>query len=218
MLSLAAVQIRERLLLLLLLPIAVGLVLAAAAPTARASLLTQTVSGDGVDVQLVFDDASAGPGEIEIRIEVSADPNIGDLRGVFLDIADDTLLSGLSATGADVVDARFAAMGVSNLGNGANVNGDGPCPCDLGVEFGSAGIGTDDIRSTSFVLAHTSMGLSLSQFSNQTVAVRLTSVGLLGGARNDSSKIAGLVPEPGTAALFGLGLGALAARRRATRT
>lgn len=113
----------------------------------------------------------------------------GDLRGLFFDVFDPSLLSRLVIDGDDVTDQRIADSEVDDLGNGANMKGSGQ-PFDIGVEFGTSGIGSDDIRSTSFVLS-TSDGsaLTMDLIANVSFGARMTSIGAEGGARPDSSKI-----------------------------
>ncbi|MBW2316904.1 MAG: PEP-CTERM sorting domain-containing protein [Deltaproteobacteria bacterium] len=194
-----------------------GLALTFLGGSANAATLVATLSDMGGDVefQITFDDAAVGAGEIQVTVEVTLGE--ADLRGLFLDIADDSLLSGLSAVGADVTNTIFAASSVIDLGQGANVQGDGPCPCDIGVAFGSPGMGRDDIQTTTFVLSHATESLTLALFAEQTVMVRATSVGdeL---AREASAKTAGttsvLVPEPSALALLLPGALVIGARRR----
>lgn len=114
---------------------------------------------------------------------------VGDLRGLFFDIANSTLLSNLMIEGHDVTDTRLAASAVLDLGNGANLNGSGAA-FDVGVEFGTQGIGKDDIRTTSFVLStKDGSDLTLDLVSNVDFGARITSIGSESGARNDSEKI-----------------------------
>ena len=132
--------------------------------------------------------------------------SIGDLRGLFFDVSDDSslFLSGLSVLGLDVTDFQFATNRVSNLGHGVNVNGAivSEGKFDAGIEFGTSGIGKDDIQSTSFVLTHSS-GLDLNSFfgtsagsDDYIMAVRATSVGPENGARGGSSKSGATSFEP----------------------
>ena len=49
--------------------------------------------------------------------------DIGDIRGLFFDVSDESLLSGLDAVGTDVTRDKFYADAVYNLGHGANIKG-----------------------------------------------------------------------------------------------
>ena len=101
-----------------------------------------------------------------------------------------------------------------------NLRGGGsPCPCDVGVQIGTSGMGRDDVQSTSFVLSHPDAALGLSLFYEQDIGVRLTSVGEEDFGREGSSKLGGIVPvpEPSTLLLVGLGVVGLGARSRSRR-
>lgn len=115
---------------------------------------------------------------------------IGDLRGVFFDIADESLLSTLKIT-ANSTDIRIGDDLIRDLGDGANVNGltGTDKGYDVGIEIGTAGIGKDDIRGYTFTVSSTTRDLTLADFSQVDFGVRLTSVGLLSGKRADSSKL-----------------------------
>lgn len=187
--------------------------LGAVTPAGAAVIETVATSftGDPIEVRITFDDTRVDPGEVWIGVEVEGGFE-GDLRGLFLNLADESLLAGLDIEGPDVTGVKKGD--VFNLGRGSNLNGGGsPCPCDLGIQFGSPGIGKDDIASTWVVLSHADYDLDVSMFKDQLVGVRVTSVGD-GGSRNGSSKTIALVPEPNTAGLLSLGLLAIARLRR----
>jgi len=190
-------------------------ILVLVARTSSAGTITTFLTeftGDPLTVQLTLDDMSAGAGKIEVSLAVVGGAQ-ADLRGVFMNIADDSLLPGLSVTGDDVTSWDFSGN-VIDLGHGSNLNGGGtPCPCDFGIEIGSQGLGSDDIASTSFVLSHDTQALSLSLFAGQGVGVRATSVGV-NGNREGSSKTVALIPEPSTAVLLLAGLCAIGAAPR----
>ncbi len=132
---------------------------------------------------------------VKFEINVVPSPTIGDLRGIFFNIADDSLLNGLSVTGNNLGNVQFDAGNVINLGGGATLSGYANGKFDAGVEIGNPGIGEgDDFQSAAFTLSHTSTVLTLNQFADQFFGVRITSVGELGGARVGSSKLAGVVP------------------------
>ena len=131
-------------------------------------------------------------GALAFSVDVlSTSTRTGDLRGLFFDFKSLSKLPGLTATGHDVTD--FDTDQVIDLGNGANMLG-AASPFDVGVEFGTQGIGKDDIRSTTFTLFNLGKALTLDDIANVAFGARLTSVGQPGGARNDSSKLVTLAP------------------------
>ena len=138
----------------------------------------------------------APDGNLNFVVEQSS-PNgsVGDLRGLFFHIGDESLLSGLVVVGDDVTSSDFSANEVKDLGGGANVKGLKSGPFDIGIEFGTAGIGTDDIQNTTFTLSHTSEDLSLELIGLQTFAARLTSVGTDGKPQNKALKTETIAPE-----------------------
>lgn len=123
---------------------------------------------------------------------VNTGDQLADLRGLFFDFNDPALLSSLSIAGDEVSASSFADDSVRNLGAGVNMNGAGVF--DVGVAFGSAGIGEDDIFATSFTLSSSDGPLSLAAFANVEFGVRFTSVGFEGD-REDSLKLVALSPE-----------------------
>ena len=196
---------------------------------------TDNFGSDDIAVKITIEDIGD---DLKFTVDVLAPQptdNIADLRGVFFDITNDALLPGLSASGADVTDSQFSANNVINLGNGANLNGDGNKNFDIGVEIGTQGIGGDDIQSTMFLLQHASVNLDLSIFANQTFGVRATSTGPVGSNRDGSSKLKGCctddippppppcdkdcneVPEPNALLIIGSGLLAVGATGSAMR-
>jgi hypothetical protein len=169
-------------------------------------------------------------GALVFNLDIVPNPtNVADLRGAFIDL--NLTGSGVSdvmdfgVTGADVTDVQYTT---TNTGGGNNVN---PLPAfDLGIEIGTQGMSANDLRSTSFTVAHTgtpAVALDLGNVLGERIAVRLTSVGPEGMPRNDSLKLIGTVvdtpvPVPATlgllgAGLFGLGL-LLRSRRSLQRT
>ena len=194
-------------------------------------------TGADTSVHILLDDTGGN-----IAVTLTVNEGVGDLRGFFLNIGDFSLLDGLKVTGDDVTGFTLDEDSVINLHYGANMNGGGsPCPCDLGVLIGTPGTGRDDIFTTTFVLDATA-DLVLDAFAGQLIGVRVTSVGSVAdgfddladskdpkddfkdGPRHGSAKLVATipdpivpVPEPSTALLIALGLGALGGGRRAVR-
>ena len=129
-----------------------------------------------------------------VRFDLAnAGPLLADLRGLFFDVNNAGLLSSLSVVGTAVTTTQFRDDGVTNVGGGVNMNG--LSSFDVGVAFGTSGIGKDDISSTSFVLKSSAGALSLADFANVDFGVRFTSVGEDGGSRDGSLKILGHSPD-----------------------
>lgn len=150
--------------------------------------VTVTEAADG---SLVF--------KVEVVDQISGGGDavdIADLRGLFFHVADESLLGGLVVTGADVTQARAEADGVSNLGAGVNMEGREHQPFDLGVEFGTPGVGTDDLRETTFILHHATKPLTLELIAGQWFGVRMTSVSDNGLGRELSLKLVGQAGQP----------------------
>ena len=105
----------------------------------------------------------------------------GDLRGLFFDLGDESLIGSLSARGSGLSQLQQGNDTVKDLGQGANMQGalGGDGGFDVGLEFGTSGIGKgDDWREVSFTLASNQRALTLADFSKVDFGVRLTSVGL----------------------------------------
>ncbi|WPY96651.1 hypothetical protein T8T21_19090 (plasmid) [Limimaricola variabilis] len=158
--------------------------------------LVFTIPGDVGTIIRVEEITDPLTGIVSLRFDVTLDESgaQADLRGLFFDVADSALLGGLSVSGADVTTSRFARDAVTDLGNGANMNGaltkkgNG---FDAGIAFGTPGIGKDDIDQTGFTLSSSAGDLSLELIAQMRFGVRLTSVGPE-GCREDSLKLAGM--------------------------
>ena len=165
--------------------------------------LTFTIAGEIDTIVLVEEDDFDGDGFNDLRFTVTVDESEGttaDLRGLFWDSAgDDT--DGWSVSpgeSPDVTDAAFGMNNVTNLGNGANMNGritSRGNGFDAGVEFGTQGIGKDDIQSTSFVVTGHEENLTLDDIGGMRFGVRLTSYGEIDGPREGSVKNEDVAPN-----------------------
>lgn len=158
----------------------------------------------------VIPGASGSPGvqvhveEIDGKLAFSLDlletsTSTADLRGLFFRVADATKPAGLTvvASSGTVTELQALDNPVIDLGNGANMNGavSKTDAFDVGLEFGSAGIGRgDDIESAGFTPSNTAGNLTLDDIAQTLFGARLTSVGDPNGARNGSEKLTALAP------------------------
>ncbi|MCH6256086.1 VPDSG-CTERM sorting domain-containing protein [Puniceicoccaceae bacterium K14] len=174
----------------------------------QASAISTNFGSDDIFVKVDLTDIAADQVQIDLSL---VGPNIADIRGFWAELDNYTPLSLIS--GADITSSAFGDDSVSdNLGGGVNINGgnssDKPSSqYDLGLVFGTPGIGNDDIQSTSFVLSGS--GLTSSNFIE--FAARGTSVGAPGSSRSGSSKVWGgtttRVPDGGlTLSMLGTAL------------
>ena len=157
---------------------------------------TFTILGD-VNVEITIAELADGMLKFDIKV-LDETGSIGDLNAFFFDLHDDSLTNSLSVTGDDVTNTAFKQDGVTKIDNYTNMNGEivkDLGKFDGGIQFGSAGIGEDDIRETSFILSSDVLALTLEDFSLQDIGIRLTSVGEEGGSRDDSLKLGGTAPE-----------------------
>ncbi len=166
------------------------------------STMSFIVTG-GVNVEVVMTEVD---GAIVFAVNVLDDTgSIGDLNGLFFDLANDSFTNTLHVSGLDVTGSVFKADSVTKVSSyntmqGEVINDLGKF--DAGIQFGTSGIGKDDIRSTSFVLTSATGPLSLADFAHQDFGVRLTSVGEEGGSRDGSLKLGGQAGEVPTDTVF----------------
>ncbi len=133
-----------------------------------------TIGGDVNTIVTVTDD----DGNLNFTISIDgADGDIADLRGFFLDL-DGDVPAGTTVTGPFVSEVEFDSDGGPNW----SVNPAGPF--DIAIELGTAGIGADDIQSTTFVI-DAAADLSVSQLVGQHFGVRLTSVDTTASGEDD---------------------------------
>ena len=105
-------------------------------------------------------------------------PDVADLRGCSFHVANESLLNGLTISGSNVTDYAVKSNGVMQVQGDVNMNGEVGKAVglfDVGIEFGSSGIGKDDIRETTFTLG-ASAPLTLDLVLQQHFGLRLTSV------------------------------------------
>ena len=172
---------------------------------------------------LTIDDESQA-GDLVITLSLDPGSVVGDLRGFYMHVADESLLSGLSIDGVNVTDSAFEANSVYEFGRDSFVTtGSTGCRfngCDLGIEVGTHGIRDDDLQSVTFVLSHSMLDLTVDLFADQIFALRVSNAGSANGKRTGFSKLSGIVvvPEPSSAILMLFGLSGLTIAGRAQRT
>lgn len=154
--------------------------------------ITFTIPGNpGVQVT-----ATESDGKINFVVDVLNTSLItGDLRGLFFNVVDDGKLTGLTAAGPKVTELDTGD--VIDLGNGANMQG-AALPFDVGVEFGTSGIGKGDDLSgpQSFTLSNTANNLTLDDIAHVQFGARVTAIGnpAKASSRAGSEKIVTLSP------------------------
>ena len=205
--------------------LALGIGLASAG-TASATLQLPILHGTAtsyagcpLDVSIEVDDQSV-PGDLVITLQITGPgTTTGNLRGFFVQVADESLLSGLSVSGPHVQSSTFLANGVPQTSGHSTTpqSAGSPGPYDIGIALGSYGYSRRDLRTVTFTLSYATASLDDSFLSGQTFGVNATS-SEKGRCGSCSSKLVGVVPEPGTGLLMGLGLAGLAVARPRSRT
>jgi VCBS repeat-containing protein len=135
-------------------------------------------------------------GKLQVTASLNPSVLVGDLRGLFFHIGDESLLGGLSVTGGTtpIGTVRQGANAVSNLGGGVHMLGAAPA-FDMGIVFGTASAaGADDIRSVTFTLEHAITALTLDLFSSAQFGAVIGSVGTSGGSRLGTVRATGTAP------------------------
>lgn len=169
------------------------------------------------EVQIEAYEVSDGQGGVEgVAFKVSVTKGVADLRGLFFDIAGDTIrpavegdttspfnfnITKLETTTEQAVSEVYDALNdpqnwyvtqiaadekqINDLGNGLNINGTAQNQdvlpgqdqnaYDMGIEFGTAGIGKDDVGVSEFFVS----GITLEDLDGQYFGVRLTSTDAL---------------------------------------
>jgi hypothetical protein len=144
-------------------------------PEITGTLIGTVTDGNGLVVQIFGEDTADG-----LKIGVKVAEGAADLRGFFLDVGDSTEGVTVLHDGKSEVEDE----GVVRVGHhDNNMKGTGE-KFDVGVEFGTPGIGRDDIGAATFTLA----GVTLAQLDDMAFGVRATSVG---ECRDDSVKLVG---------------------------
>lgn len=193
----------------------------------------ESFTGDPIEMSLTIDDDFIG-GLIrfDLAVDTSSTGNTGDLRGFFFNLdpfPSSPPLTEIHFSGdSDMTQKLISNDLIYSAGNGSTIVPAGAF--DVGIEFGTPGIGTDDIQSSTFYLNDLGGTITLDSLTSETddmgflFGARFTSVGPDGSDRTGSSKISLVgagpstpVPEPATLILFSsgmIGLSGLIRKRR----
>jgi len=152
-----------------------------------------------VEVQL-SQDAPGGAITATVNVVAGSEGAIGDLRGVFLNLPAGASISyapggpkialsaGVTETKGNKTTTKFPGIDNSAILDGTKES------FNYGIEIGRQGIADgDDYQTATFTIS--GAGLSLTDFTSSTMGVRLMSVGVPGGSRDDSSKTIGTAPS-----------------------
>ncbi|MFC4349321.1 Ig-like domain-containing protein [Kordiimonas lipolytica] len=160
------------------------------------TFILDTQTGDDGMAPITITIVEQGDGTLLFTLsnDQDTDGQIADIRGLFFDVADDSLLGSLNFAGSEIT--QIVQNGsVSNLGGGVTTSGVPDSPYEVGVEFGTPGMSTDDYQTVSFVLS-ADRPLTIDDIALEHMAVRQTSVSSADGGREDSDKLYGDAPYP----------------------
>jgi hypothetical protein len=152
----------------------------------------ESIGGPAPTVQVTITENPDGTLTFEVT-QLASGGYFGDLRGIFFDVRDENLIGSLlilNSSGGPLTEVRTGNDNVTDLGGGANMNGllgtvdpANSVPgaegngYDMGLETGTAGIGSDDVRTFTFTLDSSARALTLADFEGVDFAVRIASVG-----------------------------------------
>lgn len=143
-----------------------------------------------------------GNGSLTFTMDVDETGGVtGDTRAIYFNLTDDQEISNLAwsvdassdvgQADVDVVQSidgvRYVEEKDTNISGTVLKENDGKF--DLGIEFGSSGIGQDDVQHMEFTLSGD--GLTLDDLDLSSIGFRATSVGDVDGGRNGSLKLTG---------------------------
>jgi Ca2+-binding RTX toxin-like protein len=137
-------------------------------------------SGNPLAQIRIVENAPAGTLTFTVSQLTAPGAYLGDLRGLFFDVADESLIGTLKASAArHLTELRQGNDSVSDLGQGVNMQGllgsDGGY--DVGIEIGTPGRSENDVRTFSFTLASSARDLTLHDFARVDFGLRIGSVG-----------------------------------------
>lgn len=187
-----------------------ALMLPGVASATSTTLDLTDAGGSGLGATLTIDDMLE-PGSLSVTL--SSTGATSDVRWFVLGFSDENLPPLVVANGQDVFSSTFYSL--------VRKGEDAPCPCRLSVDLGGVGpFEPTGLQTTSFVISHPTVSLSLAGIEDETFYVVIGRDWM-----NDSSsfiKFTGkipVIPEPSTSVLMLLGLAglSLSSQRLASR-
>jgi len=130
--------------------------------------------GAGVEVKVTEED-----GKLIFVVQVlETSGKSADLRGLFFNVKD-SALDGLTVSQADseITDTKIDPNSVLDLGHGANMKGAVKDGFDVGIKFGTPGVGKDDVDGPVTFTLEATGGLTLDDIAHMQFGARTTSSG-----------------------------------------
>jgi hypothetical protein len=142
--------------------------------------------------------ATEDSGKINFIVDVQEGASTADLRALFFHFTE-AKLAGLKFTETGgthfLTETRVGANAIIDLGDNANLAGQGRKPFDIGMEWGTPGAAKDDLfQPLTFTLSRTQNDLTLDDIGGKQFGATLGSIGGPGGTRDGASKITGIAP------------------------
>ena len=135
-------------------------------------------------------------GALLFKLEAQDVALAGDLSAIFFNLSDLIVDSALSIAGDDVTGQAFGEGSVSGVGRDADsAFTEALGRFDVGVAFGTPGAGRAEISSTSFVLSHKTVALSLDMLNPREFALRYASADSAGGDGMASAATGDAAPD-----------------------
>jgi hypothetical protein len=132
------------------------------------------LDGAGVQVTVTEED-----GKLIFVVQVlETSGKSADLRGLFFNVKD-SALPGLSVTETEplITDTKIAPNSVLDLGHGANMKGAVKDGFDVGIKFGTPGVGKDDVEGPVTFTLEATGDLTLDDIAHMQFGARTTSSG-----------------------------------------
>ena len=167
----------------LLVSSALLLALATAAGATTVTAPATSVKGKPVSGSITIDDA-IDPGKLVVTLSLNNAVK-GNVRGFLAQVADESLLAGLSVVGANEKSFHIDANDIRKGAHGAGRAGQA-CPCDLAIGF-DARSGT----TVTFTLTHATQDLTVGLFYGQDFAIKANGVKVASAARGGRRIFAG---------------------------